>query len=360
MAQALQADVLHERNGLARHPDVERVAGWVDGSRSMLVYALVRQGRAGEALQLAELQSQRARRGDLSAARGTRWLYRLAHALNALQRHEEALVAADAALAQFQQAGVSASSHVGHLALAERLRALMGLRRWAEADAAYQAHLAAVAGDRVATARARNPALAALLAAQAGRLDEALAAVERSLRYRERLFGSDHPSTQEMAGVRGFVRLARGEADAAEADFERLFVAALDRSGGWLDLEQRGQRGFVLGLVFDAYLRELFKKHGNVKLCLSGHMHLNDRCDVDGVSYICDGAVSGAKWKGSKRQTAEGYGLIDPHFPENYFLQQLFAFRRFGPKDFTKEWGKDPEWREDTPASDEVRAPARA
>ena len=259
-AQALQADVLHERNGLARHPDVERVAGWVDGSRSMLVYALVRQGRAGEALQLAELQSQRARRGDLSAARGTRWLYRLAHALNALQRHEEALVAADAALAQFQQAGVSASSHVGHLALAERLRALMGLRRWAEADAAYQAHLAAVAGDRVATARARNPALAALLAAQAGRLDEALAAVERSLRYRERLFGSDHPSSQEMAGVRGFVRLARGEADAAEADFERLFVAALDRSGGWLDLEQRGQRGFVLGLVFDAYLRELFKR----------------------------------------------------------------------------------------------------
>ncbi|WP_326540189.1 hypothetical protein, partial [Pseudorhodoferax sp.] len=48
-AQALQADVLHERNGLARHPDVERVAGWVDGSRSMLVYALVRQGRAAEA-----------------------------------------------------------------------------------------------------------------------------------------------------------------------------------------------------------------------------------------------------------------------------------------------------------------------
>lgn len=56
----------------------------------------------------------------------------------------------------------------------------------------------------------------------------------------------------------------------------------------------------------------------------------------------------------------EGYGLIDPNFPENFLLQQLFAFRRFGPKDFTKEWGKDPEWREDTPAPDSARAPARA
>ncbi|WP_374657838.1 CHAT domain-containing protein [Inhella sp.] len=259
-ALAQQADVLHERNGLSRHPDVQAFTGWVDGSRGMLVYALVRQGRAGEALLLADTQLRRVRRGDLAEARGPRWLYRRAHALNALQRHEEALADADGSLAALQQSQVSASSHVGHLALAERLRALMGLRRWAEADAAYQAHLAAVAGDRLASARARNPALAAVLAAQAGRLDEALAGAERSLRYRERLFGVDHPSSQEMAGVRGFVRLARGDVDGAEADFERLFVAALDRSGGWLDLDQRGARGFVLGLVFDRYLRHVLSQ----------------------------------------------------------------------------------------------------
>ncbi len=58
-------------------------------------------------------------------------------------------------------------------------------------------------------------------------------------------------------------------------------------------------------------LHELFKKHGNVKLCLSGHMHLNDRCDVDGVSYICDGAVCGDWWNGDPRRSDEGYGLID-------------------------------------------------
>ena len=58
-------------------------------------------------------------------------------------------------------------------------------------------------------------------------------------------------------------------------------------------------------------LHQLFKKHGNVKLCLSGHMHLNDRCDVDGVSYICDGAVCGDWWRGDPLRSDEGYGLID-------------------------------------------------
>lgn len=58
-------------------------------------------------------------------------------------------------------------------------------------------------------------------------------------------------------------------------------------------------------------LDALFRSHGNVKLCLSGHLHLLDTCVYNGITYICDGAVSGAKWKGSKRQTAEGYGLID-------------------------------------------------
>ncbi|MFO0757345.1 MAG: sterol desaturase family protein [Byssovorax sp.] len=52
----------------------------------------------------------------------------------------------------------------------------------------------------------------------------------------------------------------------------------------------------------------------------------------------------------------EGYGLIDPNFPENFILQQLFAFRRFGKKDFTPEWGKDPEWKEDAPAPAEIAA----
>ena len=55
----------------------------------------------------------------------------------------------------------------------------------------------------------------------------------------------------------------------------------------------------------------LFYKHSNVKLCLSGHIHLRDKVVYNNVTYLCNGAVSGAWWEGNKRETAPGYGLID-------------------------------------------------
>jgi Icc protein len=58
-------------------------------------------------------------------------------------------------------------------------------------------------------------------------------------------------------------------------------------------------------------ITQLFLQHPQVKLCLSGHIHLNDRVAFDGVTYICDGAVSGNWWKGNHQQTAEGYGVVD-------------------------------------------------
>ena len=55
----------------------------------------------------------------------------------------------------------------------------------------------------------------------------------------------------------------------------------------------------------------LFYKHPNVKLCLSGHIHLRDKVVYNDVTYLCNGAVSGAWWEGDKHETAPGYGLID-------------------------------------------------
>lgn len=75
-------------------------------------------------------------------------------------------------------------------------------------------------------------------------------------------------------------------------------------------------------------LHKLFQKHGNVKLCLSGHMHLNDRCDVDGISYICAGAVSGDWWRGSPARSDEGYGLIDLYSDGSF----EYAYTPFGWK----------------------------
>jgi hypothetical protein len=58
-------------------------------------------------------------------------------------------------------------------------------------------------------------------------------------------------------------------------------------------------------------LKELFRKHTNVRLCLSGHIHLRDRVEYDGVTYICDGAVSGNWWNGPYQGCPPGYGLVD-------------------------------------------------
>jgi len=67
---------------------------------------------------------------------------------------------------------------------------------------------------------------------------------------------------------------------------------------------------------------KLFYKHPNVKLCLSGHIHLRDKVVYNQVTYLCNGAVSGAWWEGNRRETAPGYGLIDLYadgsFDESY------------------------------------------
>jgi len=55
----------------------------------------------------------------------------------------------------------------------------------------------------------------------------------------------------------------------------------------------------------------LFKQHANVKLCLSGHLHLTEQLQYAGVTYICSGAVSGNWWKGHHHGTEEGYSIVD-------------------------------------------------
>ncbi|OOQ60864.1 metallophosphoesterase family protein [Mucilaginibacter pedocola] len=66
----------------------------------------------------------------------------------------------------------------------------------------------------------------------------------------------------------------------------------------------------------------LFYKYPNVKLCLSGHIHLREKLVYNNVTYICNGAVSGSWWEGNRRETYPGYGLIDLYadgsFDEQY------------------------------------------
>lgn len=75
-----------------------------------------------------------------------------------------------------------------------------------------------------------------------------------------------------------------------------------------------------------AAIISLFYKHPNVKLCLSGHIHLRDRVVYNNVTYICNGAVSGAWWEGNRRETAPGYGLIDL-YADGTFAEQYVNYK---------------------------------
>ncbi len=57
-------------------------------------------------------------------------------------------------------------------------------------------------------------------------------------------------------------------------------------------------------------LRELFEAH-NVKLVLQGHVHIRERFDYNGVTYITSGAVSGSWWNGPRFGHPEGYAVVE-------------------------------------------------
>ncbi|MBK9026789.1 MAG: CHAT domain-containing protein [Propionivibrio sp.] len=244
------------RSGNARSPAVLDAYNRLDGSLGMLTYALVRQGRAQEAIDVAEENLALWRAGKLTDVLGARWNYRLATSLNSTQQYEAGLAAARLSDEMLQRAGSSAASHTRWLARQEVVRGLIGLKRWKEADESYREFLAAMPVDlTLARTRASNWRLLALLAAENGRYDEALEIAERYHRYRTRLYGAQHPQTQEAAGVRAVVHLLRGDIRQAMIDYEELFAATLDSTAGWLDLDLRGVRGYVLGIAFDEFMR---------------------------------------------------------------------------------------------------------
>lgn len=60
-----------------------------------------------------------------------------------------------------------------------------------------------------------------------------------------------------------------------------------------------------------ADIRNFFRTRTNVKCCISGHLHQLDHIEFEGVQYMCNGAVSGAWWKGKRNMCDCGYALLD-------------------------------------------------
>lgn len=68
--------------------------------------------------------------------------------------------------------------------------------------------------------------------------------------------------------------------------------------GSWLHIDARR-------------IKDAFRKHPNVRICVSGHEHLIDQVVYNDVNYFCNGAVSGAWWGGDYYECTYGYALID-------------------------------------------------
>jgi 3',5'-cyclic AMP phosphodiesterase CpdA len=58
-------------------------------------------------------------------------------------------------------------------------------------------------------------------------------------------------------------------------------------------------------------LKKIFREYPNIKVCLSGHIHLQDELDYLGIRYYCNGAVCGNWWKGAFQEFPPAYAVIE-------------------------------------------------
>lgn len=58
-------------------------------------------------------------------------------------------------------------------------------------------------------------------------------------------------------------------------------------------------------------LKKIFIKYPKIKVCISGHIHLQDELEYLGIKYYCNGAVSGSWWGGSFQEFAPAYAIME-------------------------------------------------
>jgi 3',5'-cyclic AMP phosphodiesterase CpdA len=73
-------------------------------------------------------------------------------------------------------------------------------------------------------------------------------------------------------------------------------------------------------------IKDLFNRYPRVKLCLSGHIHLQDKVEYLGVKYLCNGAVCGAWWGGNCQEFAPAFSIIDL-FEDGSSRDEIISYR---------------------------------
>jgi 3',5'-cyclic-AMP phosphodiesterase len=85
-------------------------------------------------------------------------------------------------------------------------------------------------------------------------------------------------------------------------------------SGLYFDkTEQNGDLMIKRNLMHTDFLslKKIFLQYPNIKVCISGHIHLQDQVDYLGIRYYCNGAVCGNWWNGAFQEFAPAYALME-------------------------------------------------
>lgn len=72
-------------------------------------------------------------------------------------------------------------------------------------------------------------------------------------------------------------------------------------------------------------IKDLLKNYSNVKLAVSGHVHLVDEGKYLNVDYVCNGAACGGWWKGNYQEFSPAFAVIDL-FEDGTFNNQLIYY----------------------------------
>lgn len=81
------------------------------------------------------------------------------------------------------------------------------------------------------------------------------------------------------------------------------------------------------GVADPKALRELFLTCPNVKLALSGHNHIVDTCAIDGVTYLCGGAVSAGWWEKDYEHFPPAFVILDLK-PDGSFVHKTVYWEK--------------------------------
>jgi tetratricopeptide (TPR) repeat protein len=222
----------------ASHAEVERSRAAAGSSRTDLEYdSAIRtrngvmvtavwlyftQGRNEEAEGLARLGLKLAAEERTGGGTEGFWHRKLALALLGERRFEEAVAAANEALAVLRANGAVESSLLVVQTQSYLMQALFGLERWADSDRLATEMHTATTDDATAREMADHPMLQVFLHLKNGRLSQARERIDGVVRYRQRNYGERSRSTIEARALRVLVLQAQGAERLALEDYRAV------------------------------------------------------------------------------------------------------------------------------------------